>query len=83
MYKLCELATLQLKKNIEETHTIGNIYKDKQRIGNMLVIMRLEAKDSEEPTKSYIIFNKEKKGKKRKIESPKKKKNLNIYIWFN
>lgn len=82
MYKLCELATLQLKKNIEETHTIGNIYKDKQRIGNMLVIMRLEAKDSEEPTKSYIIFNKEKKGKKRKIESPKKKKKKPKHIYL-
>lgn len=50
-----------IKKNIEETHTIGNIYKDKQRIGNMLVIMRLEAKNSEEPTKSYIIFQRRKK----------------------
>ena len=81
MYKLCELATLQLKKNIEETHTIGDIYKDKQRIGNMLVIMRLEAKNSEEPTKSYIIFQqRKKKVKKRKRESKKKKKTLNIYI---
>lgn len=37
----------------------------------MLVIMRLEAKNSKEPTKSYIIFQQRKKGKKKK-ESKKK-----------
>lgn len=37
----------------------------------MLVIMRLEAKNSKEPTKCYIIFQQRKKGKKKK-ESKKK-----------
>lgn len=37
----------------------------------MLVIMRLEAKNRKEPTKSYIIFQQRKKGKKKK-ESKKK-----------
>lgn len=43
----------------------------------MLVIMRLEAKNSKEPTKSYIIFQQRKKGKKKEREQ---KENLNIYI---
>lgn len=78
MYKLCDLATMQLKKkkkkHVEETHTIGNIYKDKQRIGNMLVIMRLEAKEQRRTNK--ILYNIPTKKKKERERAKKKPKHI-------
>lgn len=42
----------------------------------MLVIMRLEAKNSKEPTKSYIIFQQRKKGKKKRKRAKRKPKHI-------